>query len=111
MGADDDVDVAFRQALLGRIELAAWNQPRCLFDANGEILETLEESGMMLAGEKRRRDHDSDLLAVHHSKKRGAQSDFRLAEANIAANEPVHRATLGKISNHGVDCRELVIGF
>src|SRR5690606_26762656 len=44
-------------------------------------------------------------------KKRGAKCNFRLAKADVAANEPVHRPSSGKIVRHGVDSVLLVLGF
>ena len=45
----------------------------------------------MLAREQRGRHDDRDLLAVDRGDEGGAQRDFGLAEADIAADEPVHR--------------------
>ena len=45
----------------------------------------------MLARQQRRRHHDRDLLAVHGGDEGGAQRHFGLAEADVAANQPVHR--------------------
>ena len=37
-----------------------------------------------------RRHQNRDLFAVHHRLERGANADLRLAEAHIAADQPVH---------------------
>ena len=52
--------------------------------AFGEIL-------VVLACQQRRRHGDGDLATLHRRRIGGAQRDLRLAEADIAAHEPVHR--------------------
>ncbi len=46
-----------------------------------------------------------------HGKQAGAKRHFRLAEADIAADQPVHRLAAGEIVEHGVDAGLLVLGF
>ena len=65
----------------------------------------------MLARQQRRRHHDGDLLAVHRGDESGAQRDLGLAEADIAANQPVHRPAGGQIVEHGLDGGVLVVGL
>ena len=45
----------------------------------------------VLRGEHRRGREDRDLLAVHHRLERGAHGDFRLAVADVAAQQAIHR--------------------
>ena len=45
----------------------------------------------MLLREHGRRHEHGDLFAVHHGLERGADGDFGLAKADVAANQPVHR--------------------
>ena len=45
---------------------------------------------MLLRQHGRRHEH-GDLFAVHHGLERGANGDFGLAEADVAADQPVHR--------------------
>ncbi len=65
----------------------------------------------MLAREQRRRHHHRDLLARHHRDERRAQRHFGLAEADIAADQPVHRAAARQIRRHRLDTGQLVIRF
>jgi len=44
----------------------------------------------VLLGENRGRYQDSDLLAFVHHFERRTHRDFRLAEADVAADQPVH---------------------
>ena len=65
----------------------------------------------MLAGEQRRRHDDCHLLAVHGSNEGRAQCHFRLAEADVAADQPVHRLALLQVVQHILDGLELVFRF
>ena len=65
----------------------------------------------MLARQQRRRHHHRHLLAVHRRDEGGAQRHFGLAEADIAADQPVHRPAGGEIVEHRVDGRLLVLGL
>ena len=65
----------------------------------------------MLARQQRRRHHDRDLLAVHRGNEGGAQRDLGLAEADVAADQPIHRPAGGQIVEHGGDGGVLVVGL
>ena len=65
----------------------------------------------MLAREQRGRHHDGDLLAGKHREQARAQGDLGLAEADIAADQPVHGAAAREIVEHGIDARGLVLGL
>ena len=49
------------------------------------------EGAVMLPRQQRGRHHDRDLRARHRGDEGGAQRDLGLAEADIAADQPVHR--------------------
>src|SRR3954470_17241963 len=89
--ADEDVDRARVERgdrlalLLGRAEAAD------VLDREGVVLEALGERAEVLLGENRGRREDEDLLAVVGRLERGAQRDLRLAVADVAADEAVHR--------------------
>jgi hypothetical protein len=57
----------------------------------------------VLAGEQRGRHDDRHLLAVQRSDEGGADRHFGLAEADIAADQPVHRLAGDQIVDHGID--------
>src|SRR3954471_7346932 len=89
--ADEDVDPAVvergdRLALLLRAAEAA-----DVLDREGVVLQALGERAEVLLGEDRRRREDEHLLAVVRRLERGAERDLRLAVADIAADEAVHR--------------------
>ena len=65
----------------------------------------------MLAGQQSGGHHDRHLQAAHRHGKGGAQRDFGLAEADIAAHQPVHRPAGSQILQHVLDGALLVLGF
>ena len=65
----------------------------------------------MLLGQKGGRAQHRHLLAVHHGDKSRAQRHFGLAEAHVAADEPVHRAARVHVVHDGGDGRGLIGGF
>ena len=65
----------------------------------------------MLLGEQRRRHQHRDLLAVGHRDERRAQRDFGLAEADVAADQPVHGLAPLQVFEDGVDRGGLVRRF
>ncbi len=71
--------------------------------------EAASEIAVMLAREQRRRHDDRDLLAVDRGGEGGAQRDLGLAEADIAADEPIHRPARGHIVEHRLDRGELIL--
>ena len=57
----------------------------------------------MLARQQRRRHHDRDLQAGQRGDEGRAQRHLGLAEADVAAHQPVHRLAGGEIVQHGLD--------
>src|SRR5262252_868881 len=111
MGADDDVDRAFGNPLFYLSELACGDEPRRLRKMHRIAAQPVAEGLEMLACQERGRHHNGDLLAVHRGDEGGAQRDFGLAKADIAANEPIHRAARSKIGQHGGNRRVLILGL
>ena len=111
MGADDDVDVARRDALLHLGALLGAHQARGLRDLHGEAAEALGEGVVMLAREQRGRHHHGDLLAGQHGDQACPERHLGLAEADIAADQAVHGAAAGEIVEHRADRGRLVVGL
>ena len=65
----------------------------------------------MLRAEHRRRHQHGDLLAVHHRLEGRAHGDLRLAEADVAADQAVHRLAALHVGEHVLDRGELVRGL
>ncbi len=109
MGADDDVDAALGEALLRLALLGGAHHARELADADRQAGEALAEDARVLAGEQRRRHDDRGLLAVDRGGEGGAQRHLGLAEADVAAYEPVHRAAGGEVVERRLDRVRLVL--
>jgi hypothetical protein len=60
---------------------------------------------------KRRRTDDGDLLARHGHDEGGPQGHLGLAEADVAADQAIHRRALAQILQHVADGVELVVGL
>ena len=65
----------------------------------------------MLARQQRGRHHHRHLLARHGGDKGGAHRHFGLAEADIAADQPVHRPARRQIADRLGDGFFLVFGL
>ncbi len=89
--AHEDVDVAAGQLLERRQLLALAAEARHHVHAHGERREARFQRFMMLEGEHGRRREDRHLLAVHHRLEGRAHRHFRLAVADIAAEQAIHR--------------------
>ena len=111
VGADHDVDVALLDRLLGRLGLLGGDQARQAADAHRQALEALAEGAVMLARQQRgRRDH-RDLLARQRRHEGRAQRHLGLAEADVAADQPVHRLAGRHVVQHVGDGLELIVGL
>ena len=111
VGADDDVDVAVGDARLDLGALLGADQARELRDLHRQAGEALGEGAEVLARQQRGRHHHRDLLAGHRGDEGGAQRHLGLAEADIAADQPVHRPAGGQIVEHVARWRCLVLGL
>ena len=65
----------------------------------------------MLAREQRRRHDHRDLTPGQRDGEGGAQRHLRLAEADVAADQPVHGPADRKVVQHRVDSGLLVVGL
>ena len=109
VGADDDVDRAFGEALLGFALLGGADHARQLADPDRQPGEAGDEILGVLAREQGRGDDDRRLLAVDGGGEGGAQRDLGLAEADVAADEPVHRPAGREIVERRLDRVRLVL--
>ena len=110
--ADQDVDAAFGQAL-DRIRLLARGaKARQFGDLGGPgLLDQGKAVGkvlVMLLGKQGGRTEHRHLLAAGHGDESGAQRHFGLAEADVAAHQPVHRLAGAHVGHHRVDRGKLV---
>ena len=87
---------------------AAERKRRDVLDLERLVAQALDERAVVLLGEDRRRDEHQDLLAVGGRLDRGAQRDLGLAVADVAADQPVHRALGLHVGDHVLDRVALV---
>ena len=78
-------------ACLVALRLLGADQARQPADADRQALEALDEGAMVLARQQRRRRDHRHLLARDRRDEGRAQRHLGLAEADIAADQPVHR--------------------
>ena len=111
VGADHDIDIAVGQPLLDLRQLLGRDQARGLRHVDREPAKTLGEILAVLPCEQRGRHHHGNLLAVERDRKRRAQRHLGLAEADVAADQPVHRPAAFEVLQRGRDRPQLVLGF
>ena len=104
----EDVDLARAEVGEDPLRLLRRHEARDHLDPHREVAEPLAERVVVLLGEDRRRREEQHLPAVHGDGERGAHRDLRLAEADVAADEPVHRPRRLEVLLHGLDRRLLV---
>ena len=106
--ADQDVDLAVLEVREHLLDFSRGPEPRDHLDANREVAVALAERVPMLLGENRRRREHQRLPAVDGNRKRGADRDLGLAEADVAAHEAVHRPGRLQVFLHRFDRSHLV---
>ena len=77
-------------------------------DLDREVRQALAEGAEVLLGEDRGRNQHHHLLAVGDGLVGGAQRHLGLAVADVAADQPVHRALRLQVGLDGLDRLELV---
>ena len=87
---DDYVDLARGDAGENALRLLVASKARQAFDAHRPIGEPVDEGRVVLLREQGGRHQHRDLLAGLHGDESGAQRDLGLAEADIAADDPIH---------------------
>ena len=108
MGANDDVDLAVGEVGEYLLDLLWRAGSREVVDPDGQVFESVSEGVVVLIGEHGRRHEHCDLLAVSGSLEGSADGDFGLAEANVAADEAVHRAVALHVGLDGLSGCQLV---
>ena len=92
VGADDDVDRAVGEACDGVADFGRRAEAVEQIDADRVVGHALAEGAPVLLGEHGGGHEDGDLLAAGDGLERGADGDLGFAEADIAADQAVHRA-------------------
>ena len=108
VGADDDVDATRLQSLDGLVDLLGRLEAAHGRDGDREALVPFGERLVMLLHEQRSRHEDGHLLAVLYGLERCSHGDLGLAEADVAADEAIHRHWFLHVGLDIVDGGELV---
>jgi hypothetical protein len=108
VGADQDVHAAFPELGEDSLHLCRTAETGRHLDADGQVAITLTESVPVLLGENGRRSKQECLAAVRDCRERRPDGDFSLAEADVAADEPIHRPRCFEILLHRFDRALLV---
>ena len=111
MGADHDVHQAVGKALLGAGGVLGADETGKLLHHHRQAPEAVGEGAVMLTGQEGCRHHHRHLLAGEGCNEGRAQRHLGLAEANVAAHQPVHRAARPHILGDVGDGGELVVGL
>ena len=108
MGADEDVDGAVLDAVDDPLLLALGDEAGEHLDRDREGGQAALEGAEVLLGEDRGRDQDRHLAAVLHRLERRPQRHLGLAVADVAADQPVHRAAAQHVGLDLLDRPRLV---
>ena len=111
VGADDDIDLARGQPLARPRGVGLPDKARQRPHGERKAAKAFGEALKMLAREQRRRRDHRHLIARHRGDKGGAHRHLRLAKADIAADQPVHRPPRGEIGQNILDRALLVLGL
>ena len=111
VGADQDVDLALLVSRQDRFDLGRLAQARDPVEHERQVGEALAEGAEVLLGEDRRRRQHHHLLAVGGGLDRGPQRDLGLAEADVAADQAVHRLLGLHVALDRLDRLDLVGGL
>ena len=107
--ADDQVDLAGLQIEERFFDLCGRAEAGEHVDGDGKRREAAHGREIVLLGQDGRRDQNRDLLAIQHALHGRAQRDLRLAEADVAAEQPVHRCGGFHVALDFVDAAQLVV--
>ena len=76
-----------------------------------QAMKALGESLEVLTGQKGGRYHHRNLAPGHGGNESCTKCHFRLAEPNVAANQPIHRPPRRQIVKNRIDRRKLIVRF
>src|SRR6266850_673204 len=111
MRADDHVHLAGFQIREDFLLLRGAAKTAEHFDVRAEGRESLLEGFEVLEGEYRGRRQKRDLFVIREGFERRAHGHFRLAVADVAAEQPVHRLGALHIALDVADGGDLVVSF
>ncbi len=111
VGGDQDIDLAVFEAGQHAVGVARRAEPRQRLDAHRPVGEAVTEALHVLFGQQCRRHQHHHLAPGLHRDEGRTHRHFGLAEADIAADDAVHRCRLRQVLEHPRDGLGLVGGF
>ena len=111
VGADDDVHGPVPHPRRDQLLLFRGAEPGEERHPDREGSESRFEDPRVLRGQHRGRNQDGDLLPVHRRLERGPERDFRLSEADVTGQQPVHGGLGLHVLEHVADRPRLVLGL
>ena len=111
VGSDQDVDLPLGEVGEHLLRVLCAPEARDHLHANREVAIALPERVPVLLRQHGRRNEHHRLSIVEGGRERGANRDLGLAEADVAAHEPVHRARRLQVLLDRLDRRPLVLGL
>ena len=103
MGADEDVHFPFGQFLHRALDFLGGLEAAHHFDPYGPVGEAVAKTVVVLLGEQGSGHQYGDLTTAVYGDKSCAHRHFCLAEADIAANQTIHRLGREHVVAHGFD--------
>ena len=111
MGPDDDVDRPFAQPAGDGVGPALGLEAAEHGDLERIGAQACIEGHLVLLRQHRGRAHERHLTARHRDPEGGAEGDLGLAEAHVAAHQPIHGALGFEIDIHVGDGACLILGL
>ena len=109
--SNDNIHIATRKSFARFGHILRADKTRHLPQFQRQSLKALGKGAVVLTREQCSRYDNRNLIAGHCGDKSRAQRHFRLAESDIATNEPVHRSPAREIFKHGFNCLFLIFRF
>jgi hypothetical protein len=111
VGPDDDVELTLLEAPQRLAVLRSGAEAREHVDAHGIALEARAKRLEMLRRQDGRGDEHGHLLPGQHGQERSAHRHLGLAEADVAAHQPIHRPRAAEVGDDLLDGALLARGF
>ena len=111
VGADHDVGLAVFQERERLVLLLLRLETRQHLERDRVVAHPRLEGAVVLLREHGRRTEDRDLLAAHRDAERRPERDLGLAEADVSADEAIHRARSLEVAVHLFDRARLIVGL
>lgn len=109
--ADNDIDGAIFHALDGLVDLFLGTEAGQFRYTDRHVCKPVAEGLCMLFGQQGCRRQQGNLFAPHDGDKGRPQGDFSFAEADVTANQPVHRLVGRHVFHDGSDGGSLIGRF